>query len=69
MASEPSGEFITPAVVLRPTPMSQAEFSRRGGQAKSEAKLEAARRNLAKANAIRIALGARPWHGGKKSTD
>jgi hypothetical protein len=67
MPSEPSGEFIGPAV-LRPAPMSHAEFSRRGGQAKSDAKRRASLVNLEKAKLVREELGARPWHG-KKSTD
>jgi hypothetical protein len=66
MPSEPSGEFINPAV-LRPAPMSHAEVSRRGGQAKSEAKRRASLVNLAKAKARREALGSRPWHSKKPS--
>ena len=68
MASEPTGEFISPAVVLRPAPMSHAEVSRRGGQAMSEAKRRASLANLQKAKLVRTALGSKPWHG-KKSTD
>ena len=62
MASEPSGEFISPAVVLRPAPMSHAEVSRRGGQAKSEAKRRASLANWQKAKLVRDKLGAKPWH-------
>ena len=55
MPSEPSEGFINPAV-LRPARMGHAEVSRRGGRAKSEAKIAAALRNLAKA---RVAKEAR----------
>ena len=64
MPSEPSGEFISPAVA-RPAPMSHAEVSRRGGQAKSEAKRRASLVNLGKAKLVRDKLGARPWHKAK----
>jgi hypothetical protein len=64
MASKPSEGFISPAV-LRPAPVTHAEVSRKGGQARSEAKRRASLANLERAKARREELGSRPWHKAK----
>ena len=59
MPTESSGGFIAPGV-LRPVQLTHAEVSRKGGQARSEAKRRASLANLEKAKARREApRGAR----------
>jgi hypothetical protein len=63
MPSEPrGGEFVAVPGVVRPPELSHHEISAKGGRARTAAKLEAARRNLAKAKLVRDQLGAWPWH-------
>ena len=59
MASEPSGKIsIVAAGVLRPPQPTHAEISRRGGMAKTPAKVAASLRNLERTKAARKARRA-----------